>query len=476
MTDPILRLLQQELRRQRHSKLAQLYPDNGPLRRELYGKHTSFFEAGREYRERAAIAGNRTGKSFGIGGYETTLHLTGLYPEWWDGKRFTHPIDAWCATDTNRQTRDILQAILMGKIGEFGTGLIPADMIARHTTKVGISDAVESVFVKHVSGGISELGFKSYDGGREVFQGTSRHVVWLDEEPPADVYFESLLRTMDCDGIVLCTFTPLLGMSQMCRNYLKPQDEARRFVVQIEWDEVPHLSDQAKKELLASIPEYQREARSKGVPVLGAGAIYPVPESDFVIDPFELPPHYPRCYGLDVGWNRTAAAWMARDNETQTFFLYHEHYKAKAEPILHAAAIKVAGDWVPGVIDPASRGRSQIDGRKLIEVYRSLGLKLGEADNAVEAGLYKVWNLLSTGRLKVFRGLSNWLSEFRLYQRDEDGNVIKVNDHLMDATRYAVMSGPGVMQVSPIHANEIERQLNQWRDNWNSPISDSWMM
>lgn len=473
--DPILRLLQQELHRQRNSRLAQLYPDAGLLRRELYAKHMQFFEAGAEYRERAAIAGNRTGKSFGLGGFEMALHLTGLYPDWWKGKRFKDPVSAWCATDTNRQTRDILQAILMGRIGEFGTGLIPADMIVRHSIKVGISDAVESVFVKHVSGGISELGFKSYDGGREVFQGTSRHVVWLDEEPPADVYFEALLRTMDCDGLVMCTFTPLMGMSTICQNFLRPED-AKRFVVQIEWDEVPHLTEQAKRELLASIPEYQREARSKGVPILGAGAIYPVAESDFVIDPFELPAHWPRCYGLDVGWNRTAAIWLARDNESQTHYLTHEHYAGRSEPIIHATSIKAKGDWIPGTIDPASQGRSQIDGQKLIEIYRSLGLKLAPADNAVEAGIFKVWNLLSTGRLKVFRSLSAWLSEFRVYQRDEDGRVKKANDHLMDATRYAVMTGPSIMKIKPALVDEFERlRQQQLAGPWIGGMADLWM-
>jgi len=474
MTDPILHILQQELQRQRHTKLAQLYPDNGPLRRELYSKHLAFFEAGAEYRERAAIAGNRTGKSYGIGGYEMSLHLTGLYPEWWRGKRFDSAIDAWCATDTNRQSRDILQRILMGPIGDFGTGLIPRDMLLRHTTKVGISDAVESVFVKHVSGGTSELGFKSYDGGREVFQGTSRHVVWLDEEPPADVYFESLLRTMDCDGMVLCTFTPLQGMSQVCLDFLQPSDDAKRFVVQIEWDEVPHLSDQAKKELLASIPSYQREARSKGVPVLGAGAIYPVAESDFLIDPFELPEHFPRGYGLDVGWNRTAAVWMARDNESQTNYLYHEYYGSKSEPVIHAAAIKAPGAWIPGVIDPAARGRSQVDGRQLIQIYRSLGLKLAEADNAVEAGIFEVWNQLSTGKLKVFSTLANWLSEFRVYQRDEEGKVKKVRDHLMDATRYRVKSPVSSLQVKPNTVDEYERMRRQMFASYGG--ANAWMV
>ncbi|HVW77452.1 MAG TPA: terminase family protein [Alloacidobacterium sp.] len=445
------------------------------MRRELYSKHLAFFEAGKEYRERAVIAGNRTGKSYGIGGYEMALHLTGLYPDWWKGKRFDHAVNAWCATDTNRQSRDILQAILMGRIGEFGTGLLPSDTIVRHSTKVGIADAVESVFVKHVSGSVSELGFKSYDGGREVFQGTSRHVIWLDEEPPKDVYVESLLRTMDCDGVVMATFTPMLGMSEICRDFLTPQKEAKRYVVQIEWDEVPHLSEQAKAELLASIPEYQREARSKGIPVLGAGAIYPVDEKDVLIDPFELPKHYPRAYGLDVGWNRTAAIWMAVDRDTGTHYLYHEHYRGKAEPEVHVAAIKSVGPWIPGVIDPASRGRSQIDGRSLITEYRRQGLILAEADNAVEAGLYKVWSMLTTGKLKAFKGLQNWLSEFRLYQRNDSGDVVKSNDHLMDAMRYVVMSGASVMTQEPAYLAEKSREIELWRSNWNSNMGESWM-
>jgi phage terminase large subunit-like protein len=467
VNDPILQFLQQELHRQRHSKIATYYPESGPFRRELYAKHMDFFRAGADHRERAMIAANRIGKSEGVGGYETTLHLTGLYPDWWEGRRFDHPIQAWAAGDTNRTTRDIIQRILLGPVGAFGTGLIPANMIERHTVKVGIADAVESVFVKHISGGLSELTFKSYDSGRDQFQGTNRHLIWLDEECSRAIYVECLLRTMNVNGIVLATFTPLLGMSDLCRDFLQPQDESQKYTVQATWDDVPHLTEQAKRELLASIPEYQREARSKGVPILGAGAIYPVAEGDFVIDPFELPEYYPRCYGLDVGWNRTAAAWMARDNETQTFYLYREHYTAKAEPTLHAAAIKACGDWIPGVIDPASCGSSQIDGRKLIDVYRGLGLKLSEADNAVEAGCYKVWDLLSTGKLKVFRSLSNWLSEFRLYQRDEEGKVKKANDHLMDATRYAVMSGPGVMKIKPKPARDWEPQIllgvpNNW--------------
>lgn len=103
---------------------------------------------------------------------------------------------------------------------------------------------------------------------------------------------------------------------------------------------------------------------------------------------------------------------------------------------MNAAGIRAAGDWIPGFIDPASRGRSQRDGQQLFADYRALGLNISMADNGVESGLYSVWNRMSTGRLKVFRTMQNWLQEFRLYRRDEKGNVVKANDHLMDATRY----------------------------------------
>jgi hypothetical protein len=187
-----------------------------------------------------------------------------------------------------------------------------------------------------------------------------------------------------------------------------------KYVVQASWDDVPHLSEAAKTELFAQIPPYQRDARTKGVPQLGSGAIYPVPESEIIIADFENPPHFPRAYGLDVGWNRTAAVWGVRDNQSGVIYLYSEHYRGQAEPLIHAQAIKSRGDWFPGVIDPASHGRSQKDGSKLIGDYRVLGLSLETALNAVEAGIYEVWTLLSVGKLKVFKSLGNWLTEFRV--------------------------------------------------------------
>jgi len=241
-----------------------------------------------------------------------------------------------------------------------------------------------------------------------------------------------------------------------------------KFVVQATWDDAPHLSEQDKADLYASYPAYQRDARTKGVPQLGSGAIYPIPETEIIIDDFEIPPHYPRSYGLDVGWNRTAAVWGARNNESGVIYLYSEYYRGQAEPVIHATAIRSRGDWIPGVIDPASRGRSQKDGQRLFEDYREFGLDLEMSLNAVEAGIYETWQLLSYGKLKVFKSLVNWLMEFRIYQRDEHGKVVKSNDHLMDATRYFILSGRDRMVTKPMAPKEIieYRYPGQERQGW----------
>jgi len=166
------------------------------------------------------MAANRVGKTV-AGGYETTLHLTGRYPDWWEGRRFAAPVEAWVAGDTAETTRDIVQAALMGPPAELGTGLIPADaIIGEPSRRSGTTGAFDTARIRHVSGGTSLLGFKSYDQGRRKFQGTAKHVVWLDEEPPADVYDECMLRLMTTDGLMLCTFTPLDGLTEIVLRFM----------------------------------------------------------------------------------------------------------------------------------------------------------------------------------------------------------------------------------------------------------------
>lgn len=193
--------------------------------RGKYPKHLEFFAAGAAYRERCFLAANRVGKTT-CGSFELTAHLTGIYPDWWAGKRFSSPVRAWAAGRRNETTRDIVCASLTGPVSYSGnrkelagTGMIPGNLLGRVTWKRGVEDLPDLVKVRHATGGWSTLGFKSYEQGRGSFEGTSQHVIWLDEECPMDVYGECLIRLMTTDGILLLTFTPLEGMSETVMQF-----------------------------------------------------------------------------------------------------------------------------------------------------------------------------------------------------------------------------------------------------------------
>jgi phage terminase large subunit-like protein len=204
-------------------------PDGSVIHaREKYAKHLEFFAAGAAYRERCFMAGNRVGKTYGAGGFEVSCHLTGLYPEWWQGRRFKRPVRAWAAGKTNETTRDIVQKTLLGDpltVGgrkRFdGTGVVPGHLIGGVTWKQGVPDLADTVRIRHLpTGGYSVLGIKSYQQGRGSFEGTAQEVIWFDEEPPQDVYGESLIRTATTNGIIMLTFTPLEGLSEVVMSFL----------------------------------------------------------------------------------------------------------------------------------------------------------------------------------------------------------------------------------------------------------------
>ena len=438
---PRLRLIQAA---RRLRKLDSYYPATGRLAREAYPKHLQFFAAGRDYRERLFLAANRVGKSEGVGAYESTLHLTGQYPDWWPGRRFTKPVEWLASGDTNTTVRDIIQQKLFGPPGYLGTGMIPAEcIVGSPASKQGLKDAYESATVKHVSGGVSHIVLRSYEQGRKAFQGTELDGAWEDEEPPLEVHTENVVRTMTTDGMVINTFTPLSGLTEVVLQFLPggkaPEGSMTRYVITATWDDAPHLTQSAKDELWASIPPYQRDARSKGIPQLGSGAIYPLAESEIVEDDRLIPAHWRRVWALDHGWDNFACLWGALDGDTQTLHLYAGIKLKAAEPAMQAHMVRSRGDWIPGVGDAAALNLK--DGEKIIDSYRKLGLNIVVPDKSVEAGIWDVWELMTSGRLKVSRSLSGWFDEFRLYRRDDKGRVVKTLDHYMDCTRYMVRSG-----------------------------------
>lgn len=267
-----LKLLQAKNIRLRQNKILQYYPESGLLSRHNYPKHMAFFSAGTQYAERCVMAANRVGKSEGIGAYETTLHATGRYPAWWTGVRFHKPIACWAAGTTGTTARDIVQFKLIGNPEEFGTGMIPEKYIIKTTPKAGgVPNAVDTILVKHISGGISRIKIKSYAEGRKSFEGTEQDFIWLDEEPPLPIYTECVTRTMTTNGHIILTFTPLEGLTEtvlqfMPNGKIDSDQTGSKFIIQATWDDAPHLTTEQKEKLWAALPPHQREARSKGVP------------------------------------------------------------------------------------------------------------------------------------------------------------------------------------------------------------------
>lgn len=226
-----------------------------------------------------------------------------------------------------------------------------------------------------------------------------------------------------------------------------------RFVVNAGWSHAPHLNyseamRQEMEEIKKSTPPHLLEARTEGKPTLGSGSVFPIPEKEIVIlEKVELQPTWRRCYGMDVGWNCTAAVFLAHDTDADVVYVYDCYKAGKKEPELHAAHIKYRFPTdppliVPGAIDPSAEQRSKIDGRQLFQLYRKNGLKLMEADNTVETGIAEMWSRLNSGRLKVLwnSNTAEWIKEYLKYRRDEHGRIVKNDDHLMDSTRYGIMT------------------------------------
>ena len=248
-----------------------------------YAKQLDFHAAGASHRERLLMAGNQLGKTL-AGGFEVAMHATGRYPDWWKGKRFDKPTVGWACGVTGEVVRDTVQKVLVGRTGQTGTGAIPKDAIAELVRARGTPDLLDTIRVKHVSGGVSIIGLKTYASGREKFQGETLDFVWFDEEPPADIYTEGLTRTNVGANPVWMTFTPLHGVSSVVKRFLHEQSDDRHKVV-MTIDDVEHYSDEEKAKIIASYPAHELEARTKGIPILGSGRIFPVAEETIAIEP-----------------------------------------------------------------------------------------------------------------------------------------------------------------------------------------------
>lgn len=394
------------------------------------------------------MAGNQLGKTL-AGSMEAAMHATGLYPEWWTGHRFTKATAGWAAGVSGEATRDTVQRMLLGRPGDWGTGALPEANIDRVTAGRSAADLIDTVSVRHEAGGTSQITFKSYEKGRAKWQGETLDWVWFDEEPSLDIYSEGLTRTNATGGITWMTFTPLLGMSRVVARFLMdggPAGNPDRHVTRMTLDDAPHFSDAQREKILASYAPHERAARARGEPRLGSGLVFPVDEETIKESAIELPNHWPRICGLDIGWDHpTAAAWLAWDRDTDTVHVYDAYRVREQTPVIHAAALKARGDWIPVAWPADALQHEKGSGKQVAEHYREQSVAMlpepatfANGSVSVEAGVLAMLDRMKTQRFKVAAHLSDWWEEFGLYHR-KDGKLVKERDDLLCATRYALM-------------------------------------
>lgn len=405
------------------------------------------------------MAGNQLGKTI-AGGAEWAIHLTGRYPDWWDGATFDKAPILWAGSVTSESTRDNPQRILMGPPAQeeaWGTGFIPADCIIRRSRAQGVPNLLDSVVVRWGGGGDIQAGesiiaFKAYEKGREKWQGPTVDGVWFDEEPPEDIYSEGLTRTNNGQRgqFAQMTFTPLLGMSTVVARFIMPAPDdpgqASRHVTTMTIDDAEHYTPAQRAQIVASYPAHEREARAKGIPTMGSGLIFPVPEDDIIVDPFDIPAHWPQIGALDFGWDHpTAAVNLAWDRDSDVVYVTKDYREREKTPILHAAALKPWGIWLPWSWPHDGQQHEKGSGETLAQQYKAQGLAMlpnnatfADGGNSVEAGLMEMLDRMQTGRWKVFRTCPRWLEERRTYHR-KDGKVVKERDDTISASRYGMM-------------------------------------
>ena len=401
---------------------------------------------GMPHQERALIAANQVGKTFGAG-CEVAMHLTGIYPEWWQGRRFTKAPVGWVAGVTGEATRDNPQRILLGRPGEWGTGTIPKARLS-HVQKAPhrVADAVDYILVNHASGGLSRVYFKAYDQGREKFQGETLDFGWCDEEPPEDVYIEFLTRLNVTQGPMMLTFTPLLGMSSVVKRFIQEKRNGTAYV-SMTIEDAEHYTPKQRAAIVDRYPAHEREARTKGVPSLGSGRIFPVTEEMLAYDTFTFPAHWPRVAGMDFGGvdHPAAAAFMAIDPDADCVYVY-DAWRAKALFLEQAGAIRArCQDYIPIAWPHDGLQQDRHSGVQLAEQFRDQGLPMmpgratfEDGTNGVEAGISLMLTMMQTGRFRVARHLRDVFEEISLYHR-RDGKVVKEGDDVISAIRYGVM-------------------------------------
>jgi phage terminase large subunit-like protein len=421
-----------------------------------YPWELEWLNASADHQELMIRAANRVGKT-STAAYAVACHLTGLYPFWYKGRRFDNATDIWCAGMSAEAARDIIQAQLIGGLGEkMGTGWIPRRCLVGTPTmrQAGVRGVIDSFQVRHESGGLSTCVIKSYEQRAEKFQGAARDVVWLDEEPEDfTIFTESLTRVLSTNGLVFATLTPLLGHSQLVDHF---QVGGPGIYLKVAtWDDAPHLDEAQKARMWESYPAHERDARTRGLPKLGEGSVFAHLIDECIIPPVELSRHWVRIKGIDFGIGHPfGGVAIARDRDQDVIYVYSDYRRKGASVADHCSWLNSFDRFAPISWPHDGENRQAHSGKTLAQLYREDGANMlsksaryrkapgAEPERGgaqpVEPIVAEILERMGTGRLKIFETCTCLIEEMRDLHRS-NGKIVPIRDDVVKALFYAVM-------------------------------------
>lgn len=435
--------------------------------RKKHRKQIAFHKC--KKRNRWVFGGNRSGKTE-CGAVEAIWIARGIHPYRPNRK----DVFGWVVSLSQQVQRDVAQSKILH--------YLPAEWIADITMLSGRKDSpsggvIDQIKIKNVFGGISTIGFKSCDQGREKFQGSSLDFVWFDEEPPKDIYEECVMRVMDKRGDIFGTMTPLKGMTFIYNEiYLNRKNNPEVWCEFMCWDDNPFLSKKEIKLLEGALDSHSLDSRRYGKFSSGEGLIYP--EFDpavHVIPPFKVPPEWQDNISIDPGLNNPLSAhWYAVDYDGNVYVVA-EHFAAGRDIDFHVRSIKDicrAIGWrddgkgrYSALIDSAASQRTLASSKSVAELFCDGGIMVDtKVDKDVFAGICRVKEYLKWGNGKadiyIFDTCRNMIEEFLTYSWAAGDIPKKVDDHCMDELRYYIMSRPQPArreEISPVAADKARR-------------------
>lgn len=399
-------------------------------------------------KNRWVFGGNRTGKTE-CGAVETIWLLRGIHPY----RQNKDNVSGWAVSLSTQVQRDVAQSKILHYLNP--------DWIADIVMLSGKKDnpqsgVIDKIYIKNIFGGISTLGFKSCDQGREKFQGTSLDFVWFDEEPPYDIYLECKMRVLDRVGDIFGTMTPLKGLTWVYNEiYLNSKKDPDVWYQNISWQDNPFLNQAEVQKLMGEMSAEELDTRCNGKFTFSGGVVYNnFDETANVVEPFDVPPDYQDIISIDPGFrNALSCHFYCRDYDGNVFVVA-EHYAENQTIEYHANCIKQIAkrlNWktkngkLEALIDSAGLQKTLASQKSVVDLFYDNDILTNpKVKKELLVGIQKVKRYICDAngnrRLFIFKNCPNLIREIKAYFWGDDDVPIKKDDHCLDELRYYIMS------------------------------------